>query len=73
VPALGCAHLGPFFVTWAIGALLPAAASLALARRAVAAGAAGWELVVGRAALVLAAVALVYTVLMLVGAAVHMQ
>jgi len=65
--------LGQLFATWAVGALLPAAASLLLARRAVAAGAVGWEVVVGRAAFVLAAVALGYTLLMLLGAVLHQQ
>lgn len=65
--------LGPFFASWAIGALVPAVASILLARRAITVGAAGWELVLGRAALALAVVAVVYTLVMLLGVAVHMD
>jgi hypothetical protein len=61
-----------FVVTWLFGALVPGLASVALARRAFTSpGAAGWERTLGKAAFLLAVVALAYTVLMIVGGLIH--
>lgn len=61
-----------YFVTWGLGALVPAAASLFLARRALASGSpSGWELMLARAAVVLAAIALLYGALTVLGALLH--
>jgi hypothetical protein len=61
-----------FLVTWLVGALAPAAASAVLARRAYTDRyAAGWERTMGKAAFLLALVALTYTALMIVGGLIH--
>lgn len=61
-----------YFVTWGVSTLVPAAASLFLARRVLAAGIpSGWELVLARAAVVLAAVGLLYGALTVLGALLH--
>jgi hypothetical protein len=61
-----------YLITWALGGAVPAAASLFLARRALTGGdAAGWELVLGRAAVVLAVIGLFYCALIVVGAIIH--
>lgn len=58
-----------YLVTWGGGAVVPAVVSLFLARRALTVGpAAGWELVLARAALVLAAIGVLYGSLMVLGA-----
>ncbi|MFC4784301.1 hypothetical protein ACT8ZV_07490 [Nocardioides sp. MAHUQ-72] len=69
--ALQSQGMTEYLTTWALGGLVPAAASLYLARRALAEGAAGWELVLARAAFVLAVVGLFYGVLLVVGALIH--
>ena len=61
-----------YFVTWGLSTLVPAAASLFLASRVLAVGIpAGWELVLARAAVVLAAIGLLYGALTVLGALLH--
>ena len=56
----------------ALGGLVPALAGGFLARRAIITkGAAAWELMLGRAALVLAVVAIAYTLLLTLGVLIH--
>jgi hypothetical protein len=60
-------------VTYTVASLVPVAASLWLARRALTAGTtAGWETVLARAAVVLAVVGVFYSLLTLLGALIHM-
>jgi hypothetical protein len=59
-------------VVYTVGSLVPAAASLYLAGRALVAGAtSGWETVLARAAVVLAVVGVFYSLLTLIGALIH--
>ena len=61
-----------YFATWGGGAVVPALVSLFLARRALTAGpAAAWELVLARAAVVLAAIGMLYGALTVLGAFLH--
>jgi hypothetical protein len=69
----GTPDFATFFVVWVIGAVVPAGASILLARRAISIGAAGSELLLGRAAIALAVVGLFYTLLLLLGALIHMD
>ena len=69
----GSSDLATFFVDWGIGAAVPAAASILLARRTILTGSATWEVTLGRAGLALGAVALVFSLVMLLGAAIHLD
>ena len=61
-----------FVVTWLFGALLPALASLALGHKAAHdPSATSWERTTGRAAIVLALVALAYTAVLILGGLIH--
>jgi hypothetical protein len=61
-----------YTLSMALAALVPALASGFLARRAISSvGAAAWELVLGRAALVLAAIGFAYALLLTVGLFIH--
>ncbi|WP_243057083.1 hypothetical protein [Nocardioides sp. SR21] len=66
--------LASFITGWTLGALVPAVASIMLARRAIITdGAAAWELVLARSAVVLASVGILYTVLLMTGSALHLN
>jgi hypothetical protein len=63
-----------YVASMALAALAPALASAYLARRAITtAGATAWELVIGRAALVLAVIGFAYALLLTVGLLIHMD
>ncbi len=63
-----------YALSMALAALVPALASGYLARRAITSvGATGWELMLGRAALVLAVIGFAYALLLTVGLFIHMD
>ena len=61
-----------FFVTWLFGALVPALGALGLGRRAFADPAATpWQRTVGKAAFLLAIVAMLFSGVMIIGGLIH--